>query len=428
MLNSVIATVIGDIALAMVVSSVLGALARRCGQPAVIGQILTGVVLGPSVLGRLPGHLTSHLFPRQVLPDLTVLAQVAVAVFMFSVGYEIDLARLRGRGRAVPLVAVSSLGVPMALGIACVLLLRPEFAAVGQPHQGRSFLLFMGVATSVTAMPVLAAIVRERGLSGTAGGVTALAAAGIMDVAAWLLLAAALIGSGHAGPFSLPVTALLTVAFVVFMLAVLPRLLGWWTRQSRSAVLSSPVTLAFALALGSAWVTSSLGLQAVFGGFIAGLALRAAHREPDEDVIRSLDQAGSLLLPLFFIVTGLSLDIGAVGGAGFLLLAVILVTAAVGKLGPAYGASRLSGFAPRESATIAALVNTRGLTELIALNMGLADAIIGRRLFTVLVLMALITTMMTGPLLSLIRRSAEPGSPVNDGALTAVSTTGQDRR
>ena len=397
------ANVLGDIALVIVVSSVLGAAARRCGQPAVIGQILTGVLLGPSVLGRLPGDLTRQLFPHQVLPYLAVLAQVAVAVFMFAVGYEIDLALLRGRGRTVPLIAASALAVPMGLGMACVLLFRSGFTAVGEMHQGRSFLLFVGVATSITAMPVLAAIVRERGLTGTVAGVTATAAAGTMDVVAWLLLAAALIGGSHSGRFSLPLRLLLAGCFAAFMLIVVGRALSWWTRRATS-ILANPVPLAFALALGSAWVTSSLGLQAVFGGFLAGLAMRAGHREPDADVLRSLDQVGSLLLPLFFIVTGLSLNIGAVGGDGFVLLALILVVAVAGKLGPAYGVSRACGIEPRESATIAVLVNTRGLTELIALNVGLADGLIGQRLFTVLVLMALITTMMTGPLLTVIGR------------------------
>jgi Kef-type K+ transport system membrane component KefB len=403
-LNTIVADVVGDIALVIVVSSVLGTVARRCGQPAVIGQILTGVLLGPSALGHLPGHLTSHLFPHQVLPDLTVLAQVAVAVFMFAVGYEIDLAQLRGRGRTVPLIAAGSLAVPMGLGMACVLLFRSSFAAVGEAHQGRSFLVYMGVATSITAMPVLAAIVRERGLTGTIAGVTATAAAGTMDVAAWLLLAAALIGTGHSGRFSLPATLLLTGCFVAFMLIVVPRALAWWAGRATS-ILSDPVPLAFALAMGSAWVTSSLGLQAVFGGLLAGLAMRAGQREPDPDMLRSLDRVGSLLLPLFFIVTGLSLNIGALGGGGFVLLALILVVAAAGKLGPAYGVSRVCGIGPKESATIAVLLNTRGLTELIALNVGLSDGLIGQQLFTVLVLMALITTMMTGPLLSVIWRS-----------------------
>ena len=406
-MNVPIGDVIGDTALVIVVSSLLGGLARRCGQPTVIGQILTGVLLGPSMLGRLPGNLTSHLFPHQVLPYLTVLAQVAVAIFMFGVGYEIEFAALRGHGRAVPMIGVSALFVPGALGIACVLVFRSGFTAIGEVHQGRPFILFMGVAMSITAMPVLASIVRERGLAGTVAGVTATAAAGSMDVVAWLLLATALIGSNHSEPFSLPVTLLLTACFVVFMLLVLPRVLSWWKRRITS-VLSSQVPLAFAFALGSAWVTSSLGLQAVFGGFIAGIAMRAGHRVPDADVVRSLDQAGNLLLPLFFIVTGLSLNISAVGGIGFVLLTLILVVATLGKIGPAYTVSRLCGIGRRDSATIAVLVDTRGLTELIALNVGLTDGLIGQRLFAVLVLMALITTMLTGPLLSVIYRSRAP--------------------
>jgi K+:H+ antiporter len=190
----------------------------------VIGQILAGVLLGSNVLGRLPGHLTSHLFPHQVLPYLTTLAQVAVAIFMFSAAYEVHLAKIRGRGRA-PLLAAGALAVPIGLGIAYVLLFRPAFAALGEVHQGRSSLLFMGVATSIAAMPVLTSIVRERGLT------------------------------SDSGPFPLPV--------------------------------------ALALAVGSGWVTGSLRLQAVFGGFIAGLSM-----------------------PLFVIVTGFSLYIGAIGAIG----------------------------------------------------------------------------------------------------------------
>lgn len=221
---------------------------------------------------------------------------------------------------------------------------------------------------------------RERGLAGTVAGVTATAAAATMDVVAWLLLAAALIGSGHAGPFSLPVTLLLTFCFVTAMLTLVPRAVAWWTRRGPHAR-SSPVTLAVALALGGAWVTGSLGLQVVFGGFIAGLAMRAGQGEPDADVLRSLDQVGGLLLQVFFVVTGLSLDFGAVGGRGLALLGLIPVAVA-GKIGPAYGVSRVCGITPKESAIIAVLLNTRGLTELIALNVGLTDGLIGPRLFT----------------------------------------------
>lgn len=406
-INDIATTVIGDIALVIAISTLLGALLRRVGQPAVIGQMLTGVLLGPSLLGRLPGHLTEHLFPPAVLPALTTLAQVGVVVFMFTVGYEIEFRSLRGRGRTVPLIAASALLVPMSLGIACVLVFRSRFAALGEGHAGRSFILFMGVAVSITALPVLAALIRERDLAGTPVGVIATAAAGIMDVLAWLLLAAALIGTGHRGRFSLPVTILLICGFVAVMLTVVRPVLSWWASRSQSIV-SSPILIAFMLAMGGAWVTASLGLQPVFGGLLAGLIMRARRRPADADVLRSMDQAGRLLLPLFFIVTGLSLNVGTVHGSALVLLVLLVVVSAGGKLVPAYMVSRLCGQEPRASASIAALVNTRGLTELIALNVGLTDGLIHQRLFTILVLMALINTLATAPLLTMIDRSKRP--------------------
>jgi Kef-type K+ transport system membrane component KefB len=397
-MDAIVAQVIGDIALVIVFSSLLGALARRCGQPTVIGQLFAGILLGPSLLGRLPGDLTGRLFSHQVLPYLTVLSQVAVVIFMFAVGYEIEFKSLRGRGTVVPLVAAGALLVPMGLGMANVLLFRSSFVAIGGQPGSRSFLLFMGVATSITALPVLAAIVREKGLAGTAAGVIATAAAGIMDVLAWLVLAAALIGTSHSTSLPWLATLLLLAVFVATMLLVVRPALSWWTSRSQS-LLANPVPLAFALAMGSAWVTAALGLHPVFGGFLAGLTMRGRNRPADPDVLRSMDQAGNLLLPLFFVVTGLSLEIGAVHGNALILLAVIFIIASAGKLGPAYTASRLGRLEKRDSFTIAALVNTRGLTELIALNVGLDAGIIGQRLFTILVLMALITTLMTGPLL-----------------------------
>jgi Kef-type K+ transport system membrane component KefB len=288
-----------------------------------------------------------------------------------------------------------------------VLLYHSGFAAIGEPHDGHSFVLFMGVAVSITAMPVLASIVRERGLAGTTAGAVATAAAGIMDVLAWLVLAAALIGTRHSGHFSWPVMLLLTTGFVAVMLIAVRPALTWWTSRSQS-LLSDPMLIAFALAMASAWVTGTLGLQPVFGGFLAGLTMRARNGVPDADVVSAMEKAAKFLLPLFFIVTGLSLNVGDVHGEALILFVVIALIASVGKLGPGYAASRLSGLQPRQSATIAALVNTRGLTELIALNVGLQAGLINQRLFTVLVLMALLTTLMTGPLLSVIRPARAP--------------------
>jgi Kef-type K+ transport system membrane component KefB len=400
-MNNLIADVIGDVVLVLVVSSLFGALARRCGQPRVVGQILAGILLGPSFLGRLPGHLTTRLFPAAALPYLNVLSQVAIVIFMFVVGYELDWRSLRRVRRAVPLIAVGALLVPAVLGSGAALLFRARFAALGQSHQSHSFVLFMGVALAITALPVLAAIVRERGIAGTTAAVTATTAAGAMDVAAWVALAAALVGSAHNSGRPWPETLLAISCFAAVMLLVVRPALRWWMRQDRFA-LSSQLPVALALALGSAWVTASLGLHPVFGGFLAGLAMPSADGAPDADVLRPMEEIGTVLLPLFFIVTGLSVNIGALDGSAFILLAIVCAIAGLGKLVPGYLGSRIGGLSRRDSATVAALVNTRGLTELIALNVGLSAGLIDQRIFSVLVLMALIMTALAAPLLWLI--------------------------
>ncbi len=327
---------------------------------------------------------------------------------MFTVGYEIDFRPLRGGRLAAPLVvAAGALLVPLGLGSGLAIAGRQAFTAIGQaPADGRSFVVFMGVATSITALPVLASIVRERGLAGTAVGTIATGAAGIMDVTAWLLLAVALTGTRAAESRPWPVTVLLLAGFVALMLGAVRPVLRWWIRRP-ATVLSNQVPLALVLAVGSAWVTGSLGLHPVFGAFLAGLTMPGPDGAPDADVLRTLERAGGLLLPLFFVVTGLTMNIGALDGSDFVLLAVIVAVAMFGKVGPAYVGARLSSLNLQQSAMIAALVNTRGLTELIALNVGLSAGIIQQRLFTILVLMALITTMATGPLISLIGRVAE---------------------
>lgn len=424
-MDSLIADVIGDVALVLVVSQLLGAIARRCGQPSVVGQIVAGIMLGPAFLGRLPGHLTSHIFPSTVLPSLTALAQVAVVIFMFVVGYELDRRPLQGRHRAVVLVAVLALFTPMGAGSGVAFLFRSQFGALDHSHFGEPSVLFMGVALSITALPVLAAIVRERGIARTVAGVTSTAAAGLMDVTGWLVLAAVLISAVHKPGRPWLVTFLLFVGFVAVMLLVVRPALNWWLGR-RSSVLASLLPVALMLAMGSAWFTAFLGLQTVFGAFLAGLTMPRVDGSADAEVIATLDRVGGLLLPLFFVVTGLSLKISALGAFAFAMLALLCVIACVGKLGPAYLGSRLGGLSRSDSAGVAALVNTRGLTELIALNVGLSAGLIGRPLFSVLVLMALLMTMATAPLLSLIRRRTAAAAAVREGAREEPSAKRED--
>jgi Kef-type K+ transport system membrane component KefB len=406
-MDILIADVIGDIALILGASSLLGAVARRCGQPTVVGQILAGITLGPTLLGRLPGHLTGRLFPHAALPYLNIISQIAVTIFMFVVGYEMDWESFRRVCRPAIMVAAAALLVPLGLGSAATLIFRSSLVVLGQSHISRSLILFMGVAVSITALPVLAAIIRERGIAGTTAGVTATGAAGIMDVAAWLVLAAALLGTANKPDRPLPLTVALIAGFVVVMLLVVRPALGWWIRRP-GAVLANQLPVALTLTLVSAWATASLGLHPVFGGLLAGLAMPSRDGTPDPDVLRPMEEVSGVLLPLFFIVTGLSVNLGTLDGTAVMMLAVLCAIACVGKLAPAYAASRAGGLARKDAATVAALVNTRGLTELIALNVGYSAGLISHRLYDVLVLMAVLTTVLTAPLLKLIRPAVTP--------------------
>jgi Kef-type K+ transport system membrane component KefB len=255
---------------------------------------------------------------------------------------------------------------------------------------------------------VLAVIVRERGIAGTVPGAIAVSAAGLMDVAAWLVLAMALTSTADQPGHSWAETAGLFAAFVAFMLLAVRPALRWWA--GRRAVTSSLLPLALVVAFGSAWCTTSLGVQAVFGGFIAGLVMPRVDGAPDADVLSTTQDLGGLLLPVFFVVTGLSTDVSDLGGSAFVLLAVVCVLGVAGKIGPAYVASRLSGLTPRESSTVAVLVNARGLTELIALSAALRVGLIGQRLYSILVVMALLLTISTTSLLRFIKLPAEPAA------------------
>ena len=408
----VTADVIGGIALVLVASNVLGALARRLGQPSVIGQITAGILLGPSFLGQLPGDPTHHIFNKSAVPFISVIAQVAVVIFMFGVGYEIDLRSVRSRRKPILLISLGAMLLPMILGVGIASGVQRGHLFSGQHSSGRSFLLFFGIAMSITALPVLAAILRERGFAGTPVGDIATAAAGLMDVCAWLVLAAALIGTEGATDRPWLELLLLLVGFVGVMIFVVRPALKWWVTRP-NATMGARIPLALVLAAAGAWATASLGLHPIFGAFVAGLTMPRPGVAPDTDVLNAMERTGGLLLPLFFVVTGLTVDLGALGGTDVLLLAVVLLCAIGGKVAAGYASGRLGGLSTRQSALIGALVNTRGLTELVALNVGLSAGIINGRLFTVLVLMALITTLMTGPLITFInRRYAEEQAPL----------------
>lgn len=400
-----------------------GAAARRLGQPEIVGQLLAGIALGPSVLGHLPGHLYQHLFPAATLGYITVTAQLVLVLFLFAVAYELDLRQVRDHTTVVPLVALGAFALPMALGASATELAGPllsDHSGTGGSHG--TFVLFMAVAMSITAVPVLAGILHERAMADQLAGVVAMAAAGLIDAAGWLSLSAVLVfadGSATARR-PLPETAALLVAYLAVMLALVRPALRWWMRRENTpARYQTPLIAVVALA--SAWATSALGLQVIFGAFIAGLITpRGTSGAPDTDLVRPMTEIGRVLLPLFFAVSGIAVNLTRPRLADLAALILLLAVAVVGKIGGGCLGARLGGLDPRTSWTVGVLLDTRGLTELIVLNAGLQAHLIDQHLYSVLVIVAVATTAATGPLLAVLAR---PGPDQTRGDQAGARTT-----
>ncbi|MEU8136346.1 cation:proton antiporter domain-containing protein [Streptodolium elevatio] len=414
--DELVTHVVAGTAVIVALSHLLRAVARKMRQPAVIGQILAGLALGPSLLGRLPGGFMDMLFPRQVLPYLSVVAQIALVPFLFAVACELDLRVLRQRRKVVPAVAACGFVIPMVLGGGAAFLVAPLYTPPGGDVTGNTgFVLFMAVSMAVTAVPVLASIIRERGAASTVAGVVSMTSAGVIDALGWIVLAAAVMaaGSSEQEHLSLPATVALFAVYMATMLCVVrPALRRWLSRPE--AVPGGDLPVVAALAMASAWATSALGLHVIFGAFVAGMIMpRGADGEPDASLVRPLQDSGTILLPVFFMVSGLSVDIGALSRTDLALLGIFTAVATVGKVGGGYLGARLGGMPSHEATVVGVMLNTRGLTELIALNIGLQSGIIDQSLYTVLVIVALVTTVSTGPILTLLRfPRTSPAAPV----------------
>jgi Kef-type K+ transport system membrane component KefB len=405
-LKHVIAFVLLDVAIVVVAARLMGRLFRRLGQPAVIGEIVAGIALGPTLLGALPGDLDGLLFPDDVRPFLTVIAQLGLALFMFIVGLEVDLSLIKGRQKAAGAIATGSLLLPFAFGAATAVVLHPLHAQVdGQPVSALAFVLFVGVAMSITALPVLARILTERGMQRTPTGVLALACAAIDDVLGWALLAvvvAVVAGGTLAGVGTIMG---LTLAFVLVMFLVVRPLLTRLVPWHRAAGRLTPDILAIVLAglFLSAWATDVIGVHAIFGAFVFGAVMpRKEAAALTREILERLEQVSLLLLlPVFFVVAGLQVDIGAVGASGLWQLGLILLAAIGGKFIGAAVAARAQRMPRRQATAIGLLMNTRGLTEIVILQVGVQLGVLDPTMFTLMVIMALVTTAMTGPLLRL---------------------------
>jgi Kef-type K+ transport system membrane component KefB len=398
----------------MLFARLIGAAVAHFRQPRVMGEVLAGILLGPTVFGLLFPDLQRALFPSDVIPLIGVAANLGLIFYMFLVGLELDLSQLRGRLAQTAAISNTGVAIPMLAGIAVAL---PTYTLIGPPAKGgfTAFALFMGVSMSITAFPVLARILVERRMLKRPVGALALASAAIDDVSAWFLIALATAVATAGGGFDVVRTILLAGAFCLVMGVGVRPLIGRVSRAYDEAgrVPVTWITAIFAMVLLAAFTTEEIGIALIFGGFIAGTVM-PRHAGLTEDVTHRMeDFVVLLLLPLFFAYTGLKTNVLLLDRAELVVLTIVLLVVAVAcKYGGTVLASRVVGLGWRESGVIGALMNTRGLTELIVLNLALEKGVISEALFAALVLMALATTFMAGPVLNRLDPNNDFGEPV----------------
>ncbi|MCU0880270.1 MAG: cation:proton antiporter [Pirellulaceae bacterium] len=406
------------LALAAVVAlgQLLGRLFRLVGQPPVIGEVLAGILLGPSLLGRISPEAQSYILPAEIVPALYVIAQLGVILYLLAIGLELNTESLARMGTAPLVISLAGIAVPFALGVLLALGLH------SQEQGGPSllvFALFLGVALSITAFPVLARILSDRGLTRTSLGQLALVCAAAGDAIAWCLLAIAT-GVAKAQVGDAVSTLAWTTGYLLVMWLVVRPLVGRWLASPEIAaeptkngavpnhtVPISPAQIGVVMVavLVSALATEWIGIHALFGAFVLGALI--PHDSPlAEQLGKHIENVVVvLMLPAFFAFTGLRTELGLISGwQDWLLCGLIIAVATVGKFGGTLVAARWMGQSWRDSAALGALMNTRGLMELIVLNVGLDLGIISPRLYAMLVIMALVTTVATAPILQWIER------------------------
>lgn len=398
-----LATLLLQIIAIILVARCFGYMCRKIGQPSVIGEIIAGIVLGPSLLGAYFPDFSAVLFPASSLGNLGVMSQIGLILFMFVVGMELDLGILRNKAHEAVVVSHASIIFPFALGVALAYFIYQETAPEGVNFI--SYALFIGISMSITAFPVLARIVQERGLSKTKLGAMAITCAAADDITAWCILAAviAIVKAGSLA--SALYTILLSVAYVALMLKfVRPFLKRIGDLYSTKESLSKPIVgIFFVILLLSSWSTEVIGIHALFGAFMAGVIMPSNINFRNIFIEKVEDLALVLLLPLFFVFTGLRTQIGLLNEPELWgLCLVFILVAVVGKFAGSAIAARFVGQSWKGSLTIGALMNTRGLMELVALNIGYDLGVLSPEVFAMLVLMALVTTFMTGPSLAFI--------------------------
>jgi Kef-type K+ transport system membrane component KefB len=388
----------------LLVTIFCGWLARKLGQARVIGEIIGGILIGPSVFGRFTPHWSATLFPPASFNAFDILSTVGLILFLFLIGMELDYEQLYKQRATAVMASGMSIVFPFAMGAILAHSLRIRFA----PHGIGSvpFVLFLGISMSITAFPVLARIIEERHMQGTALGTTAILCAAVDDVVAWTLLAIALALIGHdGGSASLPLRLVGLAVYLVLMIVVVRPLAAWLVKRMRttSDLPLEMLGVVVAITLSSAAATEAIGIHPLFGAFMAGVCFPRVERW--QTAMRAkLDMLVSvLLLPLFFALTGMRTRLDLLnGGRVWFWAGIVLIAAVFGKMGGAALAARWNGQTWKDAAALGALLNTRGLVELIVLNIAYNVGAFTPTLFTMLVVMALVTTMITTPILNML--------------------------
>lgn len=377
----------------------VGALARRLGQPQVVGEMIAGVFLGPSLIGLIFPEIQGQLFPKESLKVLYVGAQLGVGLYMFLVGVEFNVESFLSRARSAISVSMAGMIAPFILGGLLTLWLFKLPGLFSEKATLMEAILFMGAAMSITAFPMLARIIYERGLTGSPLGTLALAAGAIGDAGAWCVLAIVLASFG-AGP-TVAIKAIVGgIVYAVVILTIGKRLLATLGRQTDREGKLTPGLLGITLMLFmlAVWITDGIGIHAVFGGFLLGIAMPRGLFA--REIQRQLEPfAVVFLLPMFFTFSGLNTRLDMVNNLQMLLVAIAVIAAAcLGKAGACWAAARWHGEDNRTALAVGMLMNARGLMELIIINIGLEKGVIREGLFSVLVLMAIVTTLMASPM------------------------------
>ncbi len=427
-LNDITVSFFLQLAVILAAVRLVGLAARKLGQPQVVGEMVAGVLLGPSLFGLLAPDWQIRIFPEETRSILYVVSQIGLVLYMFLIGAEFDVSLIRKRLRAATMVSVAGILAPFTLGGLLALGMVQNGDLFAPEVKGWEAMLFTGSAMAITAFPMLARIIYERGLTGTSLGTLALAAGSIDDAAAWSLLAVVLASFG--GKASIAVSAIGGgVIYAGVALGVVRPMLRHLDvlAERKQGVDGAMFAFVLMLLMLGAWFTDMVGIYAVFGAFLLGIAL------PRGRVTKELERrieplTTNFLLPLFFVYSGLNTQLGLVFDPALLGITLLVILVAVlGKGVACWAAARLSGESPQDALAIGGLMNARGLMELILLNIGLQRGVITTTLFTIMVLMAVVTTLMASPVFELAYRRtlsipAQAFTPPLDGAPSGQSS------